>query len=108
MPLKKISPAAQNKILAYPWPGNVRELKSVIELAAVMSMGDTIEADDIVLASADVLSGIITEEMSLRAYNRRIVQLFLDKYNHNTKLVAEKLDIGQTTIYRMLKEEDLD
>jgi two-component system, NtrC family, response regulator AtoC len=108
MTVKKISPAAQNKLLAYPWPGNVRELKSVIELAAVMSMNDVIDADDIVVASADILSGIIAEEMSLRAYNRRIVQLFLDKYNNNTKLVADKLDIGQTTIYRMLKEEDED
>lgn len=108
MTVKKISPAAQNKLLAYPWPGNVRELKSVIELASVMSMNDVIDADDIVVASADILSGIIAEEMSLRAYNRRIVQLFLDKYNNNTKLVADKLDIGQTTIYRMLKEEDED
>ena len=71
-----------------------------------MSMNDVIEADDIVVASADILSGIIAEEMSLRAYNRRIVQLFLDKYNNNTKVVADKLDIGQTTIYRMLKEEE--
>lgn len=108
MEVKKISPAAQNKLLAYPWPGNIRELKSVMELAAVMSMHDVIEADDIVVASADILSGIIAEEMSLRAYNRKIVQLFLDKYGNNTKLVAEKLDIGQTTIYRMLKEEEED
>lgn len=104
--LKKLSSEAQNKLLAYPWPGNIRELKSVIELAIVMSMGDMVEADDIVLANNDVLAGIIGEEMSLRAYNRRIVQLFLDKYNNNTKLVADKLDIGQTTIYRMLKEEE--
>ena len=104
--LKKLSSEAQNKLLAYPWPGNIRELKSVIELAVVMSLDDTIQGDDIVLANSDVLSGIMGEEMSLRSYNRRIVQLFLDKYNNNTKLVADKLDIGQTTIYRMLKEEE--
>jgi DNA-binding NtrC family response regulator len=103
---KKLSAEAQNKLLAYPWPGNIRELKSVVELSVVMSMGETIEADDIVLANSDVLAGIMGEEMSLRAYNRRIVQLFLDKYSNNTKLVADKLDIGQTTIYRMLKEEE--
>lgn len=103
---KKLSSEAQNKLLAYPWPGNIRELKSVVELSVVMSMGETIEADDIVLANSDVLAGIMGEEMSLRAYNRRIVQLFLDKYSNNTKLVADKLDIGQTTIYRMLKEEE--
>ncbi len=103
---KKLSSEAQNKLLAYPWPGNIRELKSVIELAVVMSLDESIQADDVVLANSDVLSGIMGEEMSLRSYNRRIVQLFLDKYNNNTKLVADKLDIGQTTIYRMLKEEE--
>lgn len=104
--VKKLSSEAQNKLLAYPWPGNIRELKSVIELAVVMALGETIEADDVVLANSDVLAGIMGEEMSLRAYNRRIVQLYLDKYNNNTKVVADKLDIGQTTIYRMLKEEE--
>jgi len=106
IPVKKLSPEAQTKLLSYPWPGNIRELKSVVELASVMATGETIEADDIVLSNADVLSGIMGEEQTLRAYNRRIVQLFLDKYNNNTKLVADKLDIGQTTIYRMLKEEE--
>jgi two-component system, NtrC family, response regulator AtoC len=104
--VKKLSSEAQNKLLAYPWPGNIRELKSVIELAVVMSLDETIQADDIVLANNDVLSGIMGEEMSLRSYNRKIVQLYLDKYNNNTKVVADKLDIGQTTIYRMLKEEE--
>lgn len=106
IPVKKLSLEAQTKLLSYPWPGNIRELKSVVELAIVMAHGETIEADDIVLSNADVLSGIMGEEQTLRAYNRRIVQLFLDKYNNNTKVVADKLDIGQTTIYRMLKEEE--
>ena len=104
--VKKLSSEAQNKLLAYPWPGNIRELKSVIELAVVMALDEIIQGDDIVLANNDILSGIMGEEMSLRSYNRRIVQLFLDKYNNNTKIVADKLDIGQTTIYRMLKEEE--
>jgi transposase len=33
------------------------------------------------------------------------VKSFLRKYNNNIKQVAEKLDIGVATIYRMLKEE---
>jgi transcriptional regulator with PAS, ATPase and Fis domain len=34
------------------------------------------------------------------------VKKFLDKYNNNIKLVAEKLDLGVATIYRMLKENN--
>lgn len=103
---KKISASAQNKLMAYHWPGNVRELKSVIELAVVLSSDDVIQDEDIVLGSSNMLASILTEEMSLRAYNLKIVQLFLEKYDDNIKLVADKLDIGQTTIYRMLKELD--
>lgn len=102
--VKRISESAQKKIMSYNWPGNVRELKSVIELSMVMSSGEMIEEDDISLVGKDVLPEIITEEMSMRAYNRRIVNIYLEKYNRDTALVAKKLDIGQTTVYRLINE----
>ena len=63
-----------------------------------------IEESDISLVGKDVLPDIVPEEMTLRAYNRRIVSLYLDKYNHDTALVAKKLGIGQTTVYRLINE----
>lgn len=107
MSTRKLSGGAQQKLLSYHWPGNIRELKSVVELATVLASGERIEADDIMLSSTNVLPDVLGEELTLRAYNRRIVQIYLSKYNNNTKLVAEKLDIGQTTIYRMLKEDSV-
>jgi two-component system, NtrC family, response regulator AtoC len=92
--------------MAYPWPGNIRELKSVVELSVVLSTQNEITADDLLLSSANEISSIIAEELTLKEYNLKIVQLFLSKYQQNTKLVAEKLGIGQTTIYRMLKGEE--
>lgn len=103
---KKLSQAAQQKLMGYEWPGNIRELKSVVELSVVLSSAQQIEPEDILLTTGNVLPDVIGEEMTLREYNRRIVQLYLSRYDNNTKLVAEKLDIGQTTIYRMLKEEE--
>ena len=47
---------------------------------------------------------LLSEERSMRAYEHMILQSFLDKYNHNVQLVARKLQIGKSTIYRMLKE----
>ena len=105
MPDKKLSAGAQQKLMGYHWPGNIRELKSIVELSAVLSSTGIIEPEDIMLSSTNVLPDVVGEELTLREYNRRIVQLYLSKYNNNTKLVADKLDIGQTTIYRMLKEE---
>lgn len=105
LPLKNLTEDAQLKLLAYPWPGNIRELKSVAELAVIMAPKDEIVANDILLANADEISSIVSEELTLKEYNLKIVNLYLSKYQQNIKLVAEKLDIGQTTIYRMLKGE---
>ncbi|MFW6327111.1 MAG: sigma-54-dependent transcriptional regulator [Bacteroidota bacterium] len=101
----KFTTSAQNKLLGYTYPGNVRELKSVVELAVTLTDNNEIDADNLVFGSGDPLPGLLTGEMTLREYERRIVNSYLDRYNNNIKLVAEKLDIGISTIYRMLKEE---
>lgn len=104
MPIKGLSPEAKNKLLSYSWPGNIRELKSVIELATVMSVNDEITANDITLDNEDIAPDILTGEITMREYNRRIIAVYMKRYNNDTKKVADKLDIGQTTVYRMLKE----
>lgn len=51
IPVKSITPGAASRLMGHDWPGNVRELKSVIERAALLSDGDKISEDDIVLTS---------------------------------------------------------
>jgi DNA-binding NtrC family response regulator len=103
--LKSFSKDAMQKLMNYPFPGNIRELKSIVELAMVMADGNEIEPDDITFAQKDVLADILTEEMSMKEYQMRIIHSYLKKYNEDIKLVSGKLDIGQSTIYRLLKEE---
>ncbi|HLP33705.1 MAG TPA: sigma-54-dependent Fis family transcriptional regulator, partial [Bacteroidia bacterium] len=103
-PEKRIAESAQQKMLSYSWKGNVRELKSIIELAVVLSSGNVIEADDIKLGSDDVLPEVMSNEITLRDYNLRIVSTYLKNFDNDIPLVAKKLDISQATIYRMLKE----
>lgn len=43
-------------------------------------------------------------EKTLQEYTHDIIELFLKKYNNNVLLVAEKLDIGKSTIYNMIKK----
>jgi DNA-binding NtrC family response regulator len=80
-------------------------LKSVIELAVTLADRNEITSDHIFLGRGhDLLDELFRQELSLREYDIRIVKTFLEKYDGNIKLVAEKLDIGVATIYRMLKE----
>lgn len=101
---KQLSSETQIKLISYNWPGNIRELKSVIELALVLSNGETIQPTDIVLPERDSITEIMSEERTLKEYDLQILKVFLDRYNNNTKIVSEKLDIGQTTVYRMMKD----
>ena len=105
MTTKALTPEASNRLLSYSFPGNIRELKSVIELAVTLADQDEITASHIVLGRGqNLLDDLFSQELSLREYDMRIVKKFLDKYDNNIKLVAEKLDLGVATVYRMLKE----
>ncbi|WP_167610062.1 sigma-54-dependent transcriptional regulator [Maribellus sediminis] len=103
---KTLTAEASKKLLAYPFPGNVRELKSVIELAVTLADDREIDAGNLILDDPTDMESLFTENMTLREYNLRLVKRLLDKYDNKPKVVAEKLDIGVATIYRMLKEED--
>ena len=100
----KISKEAQQKLLTYSFPGNVRELKSIIDLAAVMCEDNVIQEDDITFNSLKKENKLLFQEMSLRDYNFKIIRNFLNKYDDNVLKVADKLDIGKSSIYRYLKE----
>jgi len=105
LPIKRLSVMAQDRLMKYHFPGNVRELKSVIELAVTLSGKDEIEPADLVLDGNDPLSSIGHDNLTLREYELKIVKATLNKFNNDFKAAAEKLNIGVSTIYRMLKEE---
>ena len=72
-----------------------------------MSDGDIIEAQHIMLSGNVSSSQLMMKEISLREYERQIIQHYLDKYNRDVLLVARKLDIGKSTIYRMIQNGEL-
>jgi DNA-binding NtrC family response regulator len=105
IPLKKLSEQSQKKLMGYPFPGNVRELKSVIELAVTLSENDEIEPVDLVIDHDDPLTLVANEVLTLKDYEMKIIKATLKKNNNDIRLTAKKLDIGISTIYRILKEE---
>ena len=101
------SPEAQDKLVRYYYPGNVRELKAIVELSAVMSSGNTIESGDVRIENTNSMQALAFEETTLEEYTMRIIGHFLEKYDNNVVLVAKKLGVGKSTIYRYLKENKL-
>ncbi|MCF8303454.1 MAG: sigma-54 dependent transcriptional regulator [Bacteroidales bacterium] len=100
----KITPKAMTKLRKHPFPGNVRELKAVMELAAVMTNDGVIDEEDITFSSTGTINDFLLEEMTLEEYDQKIIRHFLDKYDNKVRMVAKKLGIGKTTIYRLMKE----
>jgi DNA-binding NtrC family response regulator len=104
-----ISPQALQLLQAHSWPGNVRELRAVIELAVVLASGGTIRPADMRLSApspkalgATLLD--IDQDLTLAEYQKRIVAHMLQKYGGNVLHVAKVLDVGKSTLYRMLKQ----
>ena len=102
-----LAAATQQKLQAYDYPGNVRELKSMVELAAVLSNGCEIQPNDLVFAPAGRETGFLDSEKTLREYTRSIVRHYLNKYRDNVPLIAQKLDVGKSTIYKMIQEGEV-
>lgn len=105
--IKTLSPLAIEKLKQYNFPGNIRELKSIIELAIVMSENHIIQPDDISIDNISQLGNLLSTELSLKEYENKIIQHFLDKYNQDVILVAKKLGIGKSTIYRMMQNGEI-
>jgi DNA-binding NtrC family response regulator len=105
LPKKELSNSAIKKLNKYDFPGNVRELKAIIELAMVLSTGEEITDTDITFNSSLGLDDLFNKEMTLKEYNQKIVEYYLKKNNDDIKIVAQKLDIGKSTIYRMMQNK---
>lgn len=98
---------AKDRLLKYRFPGNVRELKAVTELAAVMCNDNVIDANDITFTSVKRSHDLLDEVKTLREYTCDIVNFYLKKNNGDVLLTAQSLDIGKSTIYKMIKDGEI-
>jgi two-component system, NtrC family, response regulator AtoC len=105
---KEISEEARKLLLSYHFPGNIRELKAVMELACVMTNREVIKASHLNLNIDNNVQNLLATEKTIEEYNSEIIKHFLNKYNHNVRLVATKLGVGKSTIYRMLQNKEIE
>lgn len=102
-----ISDEAMAVLMAYAWPGNVRELRNSLERAVILSGHDILQPEDFPLAFEHyrrMNAGHPDDDtITLQEMERRYLLQVMKKYNYNQKLVARKLGIGYTTLWRKLK-----
>jgi two-component system, NtrC family, response regulator GlrR len=74
--MKKFSPDAVQKLMAYEWPGNIRELEHIIERTIVFSRQSILHANDLPLPEATVPYVVC----SLQEAKSRTISQFEKKY----------------------------
>jgi DNA-binding NtrC family response regulator len=111
-------------LLAYDWPGNVRELKSVVQQAAVLARGPTLELDalETVLGerrseTAPVSGAPLSNQASMVApkssgeplpvLQRRAIEDAWQASGHNLSAAARTLGLPRTTLRDRLKRYGL-
>lgn len=85
----------------------IRELRAIVELAGVLSRENKINIVGSNSLHSVSTNFIVPTEKTLREYTTDIIVYYLGKYNQNVVKVAEKLDIGKSTIYNMIKNGEV-
>lgn len=92
------------------WEGNVRELRNTVETMVVMSKDGKIDESNIpnwvLTSSTDDF--IIDKEMTLEELEKKYINHLLSKNNFNKAQVAKILGIERATLYRKLKDYNVD
>lgn len=107
LPVLSIAINAKDKLMQYHFPGNIRELKAMMDLACVMCNDNEIRAEDISYTSTRADEVYSMQQKTLRQYTCDIIKHFLKKYDDDVLMVAEKLDIGKSTIYKMIQQKEI-
>ena len=112
--LKPLSKEAEDKLKNYLWPGNVRELENTIHRAVLLSTGEEIDADAVILNDEDAIINKpkTGEEMSGGEFVGRTVAnmertLIIDTLKHtmgNRTTAANILGISIRTLRNKLKQ----
>ncbi|MBN1804548.1 MAG: sigma-54-dependent Fis family transcriptional regulator, partial [Sedimentisphaerales bacterium] len=106
---KTISDSALNILKAYSWPGNIRQLKNCIRSMVVMSDSEKLEVKDIPSEIYQVrqLYGQVKGGVSLGDLEKQAIIDTLAKTQNNREKAAKLLGIGERTLYRKIKEYNI-
>jgi len=97
--------------MAYDWPGNVRELENAIERAVALGSGPILHVGDLPSSLHYPSSEHLPEKdemVPLAELERRAILRTLRETAGDKLAAARLLGIGKTTLYRKLKQYNMD
>jgi DNA-binding NtrC family response regulator len=124
----ELDPGALDALRTYNWPGNVRQLKNCLERAVLLSNNGRITVSDLppeVVRPAPMISPIMvsasqpgatsdgvsittSSPASLREMERQQILAALEQTGWHRGKTAEILGISASTLYRRLRDYDLE
>lgn len=103
-----ISSEAYDKLLKYSWPGNIRELENVLEKAAILSDGDIIFPNDIVINESIAIDSLpVTLKDAREQAEKDVIRRAIELFQGNKERAAEYLGIGRTAIFEKIRKYNI-
>jgi DNA-binding NtrC family response regulator len=110
----RIGASAMARLARHAWPGNVRELRNVVEQAAVLASGASIEEDDLRLGAstsgapvATQVAGLPFAEAKRRAveeFERAFVAGALRRHGGNISQTAEAIGMARQSLQQKMRD----
>jgi DNA-binding NtrC family response regulator len=105
---KSFSEESLKLLMHYSWPGNVRELKRVCEQLSLSAPLPIIRPADIQrMLPVDFKSEAVSLADILAQYEAVIIKEYVSRLQ-DLDLVAEKLSIGKSTLYKKIKDYNIE
>ncbi len=96
-------------LMRYDFPGNVRELRNMLERAAALAPGDTIDTGLLDTAPARLnASPPSRTALSMNAVEADYIRRLLREHDGNRRKVAQILDMSERTVYRKIRRYNIE
>ena len=114
-----LDPEALYAMMNYDWPGNIRELRNTIECCVITSEGGSISLSQLP-AGISAIAGQPQRQIEPGAeeqeagsfssrymkHRREMVLSMMEEFGGNKSLVAKRMGISRSTLYRILNGEE--
>jgi two-component system nitrogen regulation response regulator NtrX len=112
---KHFSPESLESLQRYAWPGNVRELRNVVERVLLLSIAESITAEEVALAlpasrngetGSSTGSGTLTQR--LESFEREVLLAELRRHHHHMTNTARALGLERSHLYKKCQQLGID